>query len=238
MEAELVMVEEVYSADNRGLHNHIKAGLTENTVRINQKGIKQYEAPNFANFLMFTNHAIPFPIERGDRRFFMIFSESMPKEQSYYVKMVGWLKENTNTVYSWAVTRKLSHFDPGKAPIETREKEEALIGSETGLAQKLREAKEGRTWPFQHDVVKLNELQAVLNTGKYQLSVQKLANEMKRAGCELYHMRPTLPNGTRPRLWIVRDIDKYMQMNGVEMVEFIEGKHIGAERDYYSGGSL
>ena len=131
MESELVVVEEVYGPDNRGMVNQIKAKLTEPVVDINIKGLPNYQAPNFANFIMFTNHAVPFPMDPSDRRFMMIFSYAKPKENSYYHRMVDWLKENPDTIYSWALDRDLSEFNSGDAPPVSAAKTEVIENSFT-----------------------------------------------------------------------------------------------------------
>jgi hypothetical protein len=239
MESEMVVVEEVYSADNRSLHNHIKASLTETMVSINHKGVKQYTVPSFANFILFTNHELPFPMDQKDRRFFMVYSEAPPKPQEYYTGMVKWLEGNADAIYSWALDRDLSGFNSNKAPMITAEKAEALENSQPAYILDLKAAAEQATWPLQHDLVRADELAAALNTTfKFHLSGIKIGNALKKAGCQKYPTRPTTKSGSRPVVWSVRNHEAHMKLDGDAVLELMEGKTIGTEKDYYSGGAL
>jgi hypothetical protein len=235
MESELVVIEEIYGPDNRMMVNQIKAKLTETMTRINVKGIPQYDAPNFANFVMFTNHRVPFPIEVGDRRFLFVFSESLPHEQIYYDKFGPWLAANTNGVYTWAIRRDLSKFNQFYAPIETEEKKHVSESSMSMVAQKLIYAKVHATWPLQHDLINPPELLAAINYGsKYQLSLNSLAEELRKIGAKKLGQLAA-KDGSRMTVWSIRNHEKYETMSHREIMEEVRSKIIGLERDYYSG---
>jgi hypothetical protein len=238
MEYEMVVVEEIYGPDNRMMVNQIKAKITETMSRINMKGIPQYDAPNFANFLMFTNHRVPFPIETGDRRFMFIFSESLPREQEYYNKFGGWLEANTNEVYTWAMRRDLSKFNQHQAPPETEEKRHILESSMSMMAQKLAYAKIHATWPLQHDLINTPELLSAINTGsRYQMSLNSISEELTRIGAKKLG-RLEAKDGSKMTVWVIRDFEKYENMLRQDIVDMIRGKVIGAERDYYNGMNI
>jgi len=235
MEYELVVVEEIYGPDNRMMVNQIKAKITETMSRINMKGIPQYDAPNFANFIMFTNHRVPFPIETGDRRFFFIFSESLPREQEYYRQFGAWMAANANGLYTWAMQRDLTKFSQYQAPLETDEKRNILESSMSMITQKLVYAKDHITWPLQHDLINPPELLQAINSGsKYQMSLNSLSEELRKIGAKKLG-RMMAKDRSSITVWAIRDFEKYENMAQSDIVEEIKGKMIGAERDYYNG---
>lgn len=239
MESELIFVEEIYGPDNRQMVNQIKAKLTETTVRINIKGIPQYDAPNFANFVMFTNHRVPFPMDPGDRRFMMVFSDSKPKLQEYYDELAAWLKEHVNDIYTWACRRNLSKFNQFRAPLLTEEKQVVIASSQGVLNQKLVAARDDMTWPFQFDVVNLHSLIAAINQGqKWQVTPTLMIQELKKVGAVKYDREVRTPSGARLPIWIVRDFSKYQRMNPKDIMDMVTTQQIGDERSYYLNNSM
>ena len=235
MESELVLVEEVYGPDNRAMVNQLKAKLTEKTVMINIKNVPQYKAPNFANFIMFTNYSVPFPMDAGDRRFMMIYSHRRPQPQEYYNKLLKWLESAGDIVYSWAMDRDLSKFDRGRAPMVTAEKAEVVSSSRNSIDELLYNGIENSTWPFQHDVVMLEEL-AIRITGvsKYEVSVAKIGMALKSLNVTTVSGIKKI-DGRRKRftLAIVRDVEKYTKMSDSDLFDVAVTNIIGERRDYY-----
>lgn len=238
VEKELVVVEEIYGPDNRMMVNQFKAKLTEESSRVNIKGVPQYDAPNFCNYIMFTNHEIPFPIDQGDRRFFFMFSESLPKEQSYYEELAKWLKASTDIIYSWAHDRDLTTFNAYAAPIETTEKQAVLRSSIGGINQKLLIAQSESSWPLQHDIITAPELLYALNSGsRWQMNAATLDMEIKRLGMQ--NLGP-INRGKlgRKTYWSVRNHEAIKKMTNEEIIEAIGDKIIGDEKSWYSSSSI
>lgn len=238
MEKELIVVEEVWGPDNKAMVNQIKARVTEKTVSINIKNVPQYEAPNFANFMMFTNHRVPFPMDHRDRRFMFVFNELEPKNQVYYDELAIWLRDHHNDIYTWAMKRDLSKFNPARAPILTEEKGEVIENSLSGLTQTLQEAHKNATWPLQHDLVNVTEVVYALKSQFRFISSNMVFNEFKELGIKKLAIRVVTRSGARVNLWVVRDYDRYKDMTADELRVAIEGKIIGTAQDYWSGGNM
>lgn len=238
MEKELIVVEEVYGPDNRGMVNQIKAKITEDRTIINIKNLPQYEAPNFANFLMFTNHRVPFPMDQFDRRFMLVFNEEKPKEQEYYDKLAHWLETHHDDIYTWACKKDLSKFNSARAPLLTTEKEEAIESSLSALQQLLGDAHESLTWPLQHDLVNVTEVVNALKQQYKFVSNNMITNEFKRLGMKQYYARIINKSGAKINVWVARDYEKYDKLSPGEIRDLMEGKTIGTSQDYWSGGNM
>jgi hypothetical protein len=76
----LVVVHELKSDEGRAQAqaDHLKPLITQETVRANEKYLKQYTAENRANFLMFTNHLDALKLGDADRRYLVIHSPLRP----------------------------------------------------------------------------------------------------------------------------------------------------------------
>jgi hypothetical protein len=237
MESELIFVEEVYGPDNRIMVNNIKARLTENKVSINIKGLPQYEAPNFANFVMFTNHQAPFPMDPHDRRFLMLFSELEPKKTEYYDDLGKWLEENGNGVYSWATDRNLKGFNSDKAPLVTTEKSYVIESSGNPTFIKLKSAMEDLSWPLHHDIVYSRDLLYEINASqRWQMNPYSLSLKLKKLGMKNYGRIDV--DGRKETAWVVRDWAKWGSVEPGKIKEYMNGKSIGSERDWNNAMNL
>lgn len=236
MESELIFVEEVYGQDNRELANKLKAMITESRVRINTKGEKQYEMPNFTNFMLFTNHRDPIRIDAEDRRIFFSYNEEPPKGQVYYDRLVRWLQGARDIIYSWAHDRDLSNFNAGQAPPSTEIKNEAISEGAPLWVHKLREGIEDISWPMQHDLVTLRDIQAAVKqiTGR-EPNANKLARALIEAGARKV-IRMRTPGGTMETVFSTRNHEKYAKAviadSLQEIKDDMKGKAVGDEREW------
>jgi hypothetical protein len=67
----LVLGDEVSSLDKRSQSNRLKGWITGTSFRCNEKGIKERDAENHANFIFVSNHFDALFLEDQDRRFFV-----------------------------------------------------------------------------------------------------------------------------------------------------------------------
>lgn len=58
--------------DNATTADSLKSLITDSKIQIERKGRDSQELHTFFNSIMFSNHSIPFQVEPGDRRFFVI----------------------------------------------------------------------------------------------------------------------------------------------------------------------
>lgn len=76
------------SADTKksrvAVKNRLKTWISDETIFINSKGIKEVERSNFCNLIMNSNEHIPIDIESGDRRFNVVRTDNVLKDQSWF----------------------------------------------------------------------------------------------------------------------------------------------------------
>ena len=109
----LVVVEEVKQSDNYTLYNKLKALITEDTISINEKNIPRREVPNHSHMLFFSNYKHTFPIDKHDRRLFVIWSDETTAEaeakkaDGYFNDINDFLQLDEEASGVWAFRRYL-----------------------------------------------------------------------------------------------------------------------------------
>jgi len=83
--AMLVVVEEVRVAGESRYQilDRLKPFIANSTIQIEEKGRDQRTVPNFASYLMFTNHKDALPVGDGDRRYAPIFARIQSEEELF-----------------------------------------------------------------------------------------------------------------------------------------------------------
>jgi hypothetical protein len=94
MEDRMVVHFNEISAENKrdriAVKNKLKTWITDDTITINTKGVKEYEKTNFINIIINTNEAVPVDIDENDRRFTIVHTDTT-------LASLEWFKGN-NTV--------------------------------------------------------------------------------------------------------------------------------------------
>ena len=156
--AQLAIIEELMAVGRLDMANRLKPIITEPTLRIEAKGCSLYSIPNHLNLMAFTNHENALPIERGDRRWLVVFSDAKPRDETYYESLFSFLENGgPAAVKHWLLNRQVKLNPKGVAP-RTRGKEEmrrlSLGEAEQALAAMLEEG----LAPFDFDLVRLEDI--------------------------------------------------------------------------------
>lgn len=61
----------------------MKPFISNDQIQIEGKGSKARTVPNFASYMLFTNHADAIPIGDGDRRYFVVFTKHRTRDELY-----------------------------------------------------------------------------------------------------------------------------------------------------------
>lgn len=100
--AKLAVIEEVRLPGEKGtahsVVNALKPYITNDTISIHRKGVDPFNAPNVTGYLMLTNHEDALPIEKGDRRHFIVFTKLRTEDDARA------LEERHPTIFTDVVT--------------------------------------------------------------------------------------------------------------------------------------
>ena len=218
----LVVLEELNLGSGITAYNRLKSMITESTVVINEKHIKQREAPNLANFVFLSNLDAPILIEQGDRRFFVIDTPAQKRETDYWTDFHAWWRSNLGVVKAYLGSLDLSNFQPNATPPMTAGKERLKRNSSTPLAQALTELIEERPWPIARGVCTVGEIRSALNrTGFRSVTERKIANALREIGClPLGQVR--LSDNSRPTFWALFSLEKWQEALPADVREAFE----------------
>lgn len=201
----LVVLEELNLGSGIAAYNKMKDLISEPTVAVNEKFLRQKEISNTANFVLLSNLDIPLLIEQNDRRFFVIDSPAENREADYWTSFHSWWRGNIEVVKWHFDNIDLSEFQPFAPPPMTEAKKRLIRQSEAPLVQELRAMVENAQWPFNKDLFMIDELQSVLKSkGLRRETPQKLSLAAKEIGCKALGQH-RFEGGVKLSLWACRN---------------------------------
>lgn len=112
--------------------NSIKDVITNNVVECHQKGKETRDVHNNANYFLTTNYLDAIPLEKGDRRYFMLQSQLpldaiMATEPDYFTNLTNAIQTESGALVRWLLdVPKHKDFDPNKHAPMTDTKQDAI----------------------------------------------------------------------------------------------------------------
>lgn len=111
--------------------DQLKPMISNDVIAVEPKGAARYHAPNFASYLMTTNHLDAVPVSDSDRRYCAIFTRHRTQEDlfdqlggkessgEYFDKLFSETKRRVDAIGRYLKDRKIgAEFNPqGRAPI-------------------------------------------------------------------------------------------------------------------------
>lgn len=213
--ASLALVEELMTNGRLELANKLKPVITNETLRIEDKGSPLYSIPNHLNMMCFTNHKNAMRLEEGDRRWLVIFSPAEPRDAAYYERLWAFIESKRGPA-AWK--HRLEQHEPtlnpkGRAPM-TSAKAEMREASMNEVESTVVEWMASRTGPLRHDLFRFEDAWDALPVSiRPHKSALKLA--LQAAGC-VRHTRQTNPSLPAVMLWSVQDHDKWKEAGAAD----------------------
>lgn len=215
----LVVVQEFAVFEKKTLMNRMNPLIASppTKLRINAKFVPQYDIPNLASFVFFSNHREALQLDADDRRFFVYWSEAEAKTKEYYTQLYAWMEANAAAVYQFLLSVDLSSFGAsGQAPM-TAEKLRVIRESQSPVEQYLRGQHDARQAPLDRDLITINSLIEDIPRVVGHVSARSVAAVLRKLGARELPRQLRLHNGTRPRVWAVRNVEVYERMSEREL---------------------
>lgn len=222
---QLVVVSEITSFERKAVMSRLKSYMSAppEMVRINSKGVPQYDLPNLFGMVMFTNHQEGVAIEDSDRRFFVLWSEAEPLTADVATRYHEWLQNGGSAkVTQWLFQRDISHFSAqGMAPA-TAGKAEMRRASLSTLEDLLADAIEAETGPFACDLVTAPQVADWLaQKMKKPPHLTRLGLTLKTMGLEKLG-RVRIPGEGRVYVWAVRRTQMYGDLSEAQVRKLLK----------------
>jgi hypothetical protein len=222
---QLAILEELMAIGKVEVANRLKPVITDDFLRIRLMHTNAYSTPNFLNLLCFTNHEDALPIEAGDRRWLVVFSDAAPRDEAYYERLFSMLSgDGPAAVKHFLQQRRIGLNPKGVAPT-TRGKAEMRQLSLGEAEQHLAELLEEGAVPFDFDLVKLDDVvDAVPATIQRQSRNlrNRIAKWLKEEVGATRFSRYTKQDGSgRPaiQLWAVRDQARWEEAGAAARID-------------------
>lgn len=214
--AQVAIISELMTQGRLEVANRLKPVITDPKLRIEEKYQVPYSIDNHLNLVCFTNHRDAIKLSAGDRRWFVVFSPAMPRDDAYYISLFDdhILADGPARVAHWLMRRDLSGFNAkGRAP-HTSAKEEMLGLTQGSVESHLGELLRDGIAPFDFDLVTAEEVEACVPDdvrrearGNFRPTVRKFLLDVARA---VQHPRNKnavggAAAGLNYRLWSLRD---------------------------------
>lgn len=131
--------------------NRLKTWITDDTIHINQKNVKEYTQSNYCNFIINSNESIPIDIDDGDRRFNVVHTSQVLQGKAWFdgidiIKEIkGELEDFASHIAGYTVDAKAAK----RAYMSDRKKK--LVEAVKGIDRLIADALKNRNFDFFED---------------------------------------------------------------------------------------
>jgi len=130
-----------YRRDKKDKESKIKTYVSDSTVNINEKNVRQYTLANHSNSFFFSNYEVPIIIEDGDRRFNVVENNKKLEEHPYYMKFkthTEFLNAVHNELHLFAQYLINYNYDEIKANrVFMNDAKQRIVGSSMGIFEEF-----------------------------------------------------------------------------------------------------
>lgn len=218
--AHLVVVNEIPGPGNHQVAAQLKSYITDSYIKVNEKNIPVYSIRNRASFFLISNEDDAARLDPDDRRFLVWKSKAQKKSASYYKWLMRWFNGGgAERVLHFLRARDLAGFDPHAAPPRTRARSELAMDSRDDVQAYLQNAFDAGEVPFKHDLAVANHVVNHLHgTRRMTITLKALGKFLRSIGAEELGQK-RLPDGTKPRIWAIRDHEKWRTASEEEIAK-------------------
>lgn len=177
----------------------MKPFISNDEIQVEGKGQKAHVVPNFASYMLFTNHIDAIPVTEGDRRYFVVFTRHRTKQElleahdgeqgvkDYFQRLFDVSLAGAGGIGRMLLDRQYGpEFDPnGRAP-DSRGREEMRMMHVTEEDEALTDALEQYRGPHVNElIIDVTQLQddCLMDGGEIELPKgTKLAHKLSEMG--------------------------------------------------------
>jgi cytidylate kinase len=152
-----VVAHEVETGEKEAMAR-LKSLISEKRLRVETKYARTYTTTNAANFIFLSNKIDAIKSDREDRRLFVIYNNTDPREQEYYTRLFRMIENDAEAVREYLLTVDVSSFNPHRRPPKTAGWEMLARASESDLSAFLSECEAAKQGPFASEYFTLHDL--------------------------------------------------------------------------------
>jgi len=208
-----LVFEELMASDRLRFYNDLKPWISQEVITVEEKHIAAYSASTPRGFLAFSNEQIPTRLAADDRRFCVIRSEMKPQSSGYYCQLFDAINGPEAAAFKeHLLKRDISGFKADAPPPMTEAKVDLIGDTRAPVESRIEALIDGRLGVFAKDLVTLDMVQlSVSEDGVRQPSMSAVSSAMRSLRHKSLPKQVRLDNGERPRLWVIRNHEKWMK---------------------------
>jgi hypothetical protein len=123
----LVLVHELYAGESKKAYNNLKTYVTDTTLTVNEKNLREYETRNVTHYVLSSNSRLALRLVKNDRRWFVPKVTETKQSERYWVDLNAWLVGGgLEIIHQWAyehVERHGAIGDGAEAPVSAAKDE-------------------------------------------------------------------------------------------------------------------
>lgn len=214
------------------------ASAPPDELRVNQKGIRPIRVKNLVNTIMTTNSTLPIRVNGPSRRYYGMWSDMNPRDEwnnmrprwlAYWEERWNWMRNGGAEACIWYLRNKvdLRDFNPFAAPPMTEFLRDITENSKNPVQQTVENFIEMRLGVFASDLITREEASVCLKSGELfykdamscdaKLFSQTMVSRVLAEIPNVISVRSRKNNDEKPRLWVIRNRDKYESMSDIEL---------------------
>ena len=219
-----VLIDEAKSSgswsEKAQLINTLKTIISEGSIGVRQLYKEYSEQDTITNYWINTNYKDAFPLPKNEVRYWVYFSPAKRNQKMLEQFHNERLNDNlAGGVLADLMNRDLSKFNPLAVAPYTDYRNQMSGMADRPLNDFIREQFEQGVHPFDRDMLTTVELFEYLKVEK-RLRVtreREVANALELLGARCRKQIPITTVADRATVWILRDQDKYMQMEARDL---------------------
>lgn len=228
---QVIMVEEANHGERFEVTEDLKQWFTGEDFPVEGKSIPFHNGRTPRGILIFSNHDAPLVIGPGSRRFFIGATTRMKQTAAYFNEIYAAIEDEAvvGAFKHLLLSRDISRFNAHAEPPRTGAREEAERASRTPLGTIFAQMIEEETGVFYRDVILIREAEEALSPmramGRAEyVNTNKVVAALKQVGAQQVGVSPdgkhrliTMPDGTKARLWAVRNVSRWRDATDKEL---------------------
>ena len=220
-DVQVVAIEEVMAKGKFEIYNTLKDFITATTMHINEKHVNGYDQPHRVNLFLTSNHEDDAVfVEESDRRLFVVQApEQLHSDPDFYKRLYAWLAKPESVAALRHYLRQVDLTDfPAKdhAP-QTEAKRNMVMASKHPAAEFLQRKFDNQEWPMARPLIEPGHLLEAMPYRFERFREHQLRKFLTAIGAEPAKLQARRSDGTKYRVWIIRDHAKWRAASPKEL---------------------
>jgi hypothetical protein len=221
-----VVADEVSSSNSRSVSDRVKGWITTAENSINGKGQPRYDEPNKIAYVFISNHPDAVYIDKNDRRFAVLECSSKKLRSTTASKFVRW-RDNGGSAHllHFLLNLNVGSLNPRAHAPMSRAKQNMINANKSDLERWVETIVTATNLAnlLGREVATVEELSSrYRRESSREVSAKAMSNALSKAGIRQMKKQAKRSNGTRPRVYALKNATKYDKLSSKMLGEVLD----------------